>query len=101
MDHLEVVRLLEQLGGKVWEDGNVSGCGWGDLHGRNTPAAEAAAVMTAAAAADQAAAVFSHVQRACVLLVQGQQPHIVWQQPRQLRMGCAGCGWPTHTCVNT
>jgi hypothetical protein len=24
MDHLEVVRLMEQSGGKVWEDGNVS-----------------------------------------------------------------------------
>jgi len=24
MDHLEVVKLMEQSGGKVWEDGHVS-----------------------------------------------------------------------------
>lgn len=24
MDHLEVVKLMEQSGGKVWEEGNVS-----------------------------------------------------------------------------
>lgn len=42
MDHLEVVKLMEQSGGKVWEDGNVSG---------ERPAAAAAQVAQAAAAA--------------------------------------------------
>jgi hypothetical protein len=44
MDHLEVVKLMEGKGGKVWEDGQVRG------------AAAAAAAETAAAAADCRAA---------------------------------------------
>jgi hypothetical protein len=33
MDHLEVVKLMQQSGGKVWEDGQVSLRGGGQVPG--------------------------------------------------------------------
>jgi hypothetical protein len=38
MDHLEVVKLMEQSGGKVWEEGNVSAPSRAQQY-RHTPAA--------------------------------------------------------------
>lgn len=57
--------------------------------------------MTAAAAADEAAAV-PHVQRAGVLLLQGRggsDRTLCGSSPAPHGLCWCGCGWPTHTCV--